>query len=87
MIVTNILSSNFLEESILIANNIPEGIGYEARSMFKLSQIYAALGDSQRSKSFADSAATKRAAIYASRGEVPQSSNENFEHLVLWMLW
>jgi hypothetical protein len=80
------IDRNLLEESVSIAENLAEAQGYLARSCIKLSQIYGRLGNLERQKRYVEEAETIRKTLY-SQGNLPEISAEEYDSLVLWMLW
>jgi hypothetical protein len=82
----SLVPSNLLEESVSIAGNIPEARDYETRAQFRLSRLYRALGNSEKSHQCKVEA--KKARIDISH-DSPDSNftDKNYDDLVLWMLW
>ena len=77
---------NLLEECVSIAENSSEARGYLARANFKLAELHAKLGNVQRSKACKQAARMMRQEI---SGDMSMSSDtqEDYDKLVLWMLW
>ena len=69
-----------------IAENIPEAKGYEARAQFRLSRLYKALGNGEKSQQYEISAKKTRGEIsHDALGS--ELTEKDFDNLVLWMLW
>lgn len=80
------MPSNLLEESVSIAENIPEAKGYEARAQFRLSRLYQALGNSEKSQQFEVEAKKARMEISHDSSDI-NFTDKDYDDLVLWMLW
>jgi hypothetical protein len=78
--------SNLLEESISIADNIPEAKGSEARAQHKLSQLYDTLGNAEKSQECKDMAKKAAAEVLGATPNAAFSEND-YDNMVLWMLW
>ena len=65
-----------------IAENIPEAKGYEARAHFRLSRLYKAFGNEEKSEQY-------RIAAKKTRGDTDRTdlTEKDYDSLVLWMLW
>ena len=79
--------SDFLEESIAIAQKLPEAEGYLARSNFKLAQVYAETGETERSQICKEVAESLRAKISGETKTPSESAATAYDRLVPWMLW
>lgn len=77
---------NLLEESVSIAENIPEAKGCQARALFKLSQLHRKLGDAEKSQRCGLAAKKARLEIGGVAAD-KELAQEDYEGLVLWMLW
>ncbi|KAJ6260258.1 LOW QUALITY PROTEIN: hypothetical protein Dda_4482 [Drechslerella dactyloides] len=77
--------ASLLDESINIADNIPYGMGYSARSRYKLSQIYR----EKKLLEFANEALMSAEVLRAQLAPQPLAppSQEEYDKLVLFMLW
>ena len=78
--------SNLLEESVSIAEAIPEAKGYEARAQFRLSRLYKALGNEEKSEQY-EIAAKKAHGEISHNNLGPDFTEKDYDSLVLWMLW
>lgn len=69
-----------------IAETTPEVKVYEARAQFKLSRLYKALGNSEKSQQYEVAAKKARGEITHDTLEV-DLTEKDYNSLVLWMLW
>ncbi len=76
----------FLEESCTIAQNLPEGGGYLARSQFKLSQVLQMMNDGERSRACREAADALRYKLSGTKVDT-DITEAFFVKLVPWMLW
>jgi hypothetical protein len=81
-----LVPSNLLEESVSIAENIPEAKGYEARAHFRLSRLYMTLGNGERSHQCEVAAKKVRTEISQDSSDT-DFTEKDYDALVLWMLW
>ncbi|KAF3914379.1 hypothetical protein ABW21_db0200721 [Orbilia brochopaga] len=77
--------ASLLDQSIIIADNVPYGMGYSARSRYKLAQIYREKGLTEFANEALMSAEVLRSQL-SSRPLAPPSQEE-YDRLVLFMLW
>lgn len=79
-------SRNLYEESASIAEKLPGGDGYRARSCHRLGRLYAVLGDEAKSQDRFKTARDLKMRLKPS-GNDGQSDDSVYDELVLWMLW
>ena len=75
-----------LDECVSIAESLPEGKGYLARAMFKLSLVHAREGNVEQSEACRATASQ----LYVSlNGDLPsiEETEDSYSKLVVWMLW
>jgi hypothetical protein len=80
------VSSNLLEESVSIAENIPEAKSYEARAQFRLSWLYRQLDNGEKSHQCEIAAKNARMEILQDTSDT-DLTEKDYDDLVLWMLW
>lgn len=75
-----------LDECVFIAGSLPEGKGYLARAMFKLSLVHAREGNVEQSKVCKEIASQLHSSHY---GDLPhvEETEDSYGRLVVWMLW
>jgi hypothetical protein len=71
---------------VSIAENIPEAKGSEARAQFRLSLVYKALGNGEKSQQY-EIAAKKARAEIINDTLTTDLTEKDYDRLVLWMLW
>ncbi|EWC47543.1 hypothetical protein DRE_03163 [Drechslerella stenobrocha 248] len=76
---------SLLDQSVVIADKLPHGVGYSARSWYKLSQMYREKGMAK----LADEALMSAEALRSELSPRPLSppSQEEYDKLALFMLW
>ncbi|KAK6359412.1 hypothetical protein TWF696_000572 [Orbilia brochopaga] len=77
--------ASLLDQSIIIADSVPYGMGYSARSRYKLSQIYREKGLLDFANEALMSAEVLRSQL--SPRPLAPPSLEEYDKLVLFMLW
>ena len=83
----NIASAvSLLIESIQIAENLPEGKGYEARAKFKLGTIYSSQGEMEQGQNWKLAAKSLREELIGEGGN-EKEDEESYDALCVWMLW
>ena len=83
----NIASAvSLLLEGIQIAENLPEGKGYEARAKFKLGMIYVDRGEMDQSQILKMAAKSLKQELVDEDGN-EEESEESYDTLCVWMLW
>lgn len=78
---------SLLNESILIAENLPEGKGYDARSKYKLGTIYEGRGELKQSHALKTAAKSLRQELVSEQGSKEEDGGDTYEKLCVWMLW
>ncbi len=77
---------SLLNECVSIAENLPEGKGYEARARFKLGMIYESRGELEQGQALKTAARSLRRELIGEEG--PEEEDEDvYEKLCVWMLW
>ena len=77
---------SLLEECVSIAENLPEGKGYEARAKFKLGMIYASQGKLEQSRAVMVTAKALRGELVGEK-DGRAEDEADYESLCVWMLW
>ncbi|KAL2351517.1 hypothetical protein BJ546DRAFT_1029279 [Cryomyces antarcticus] len=76
-----------LEQSVSFAKSLEEAEGYFARAKFQLGRMYAALGQTDQGKDCMKAANQARRRVTKDLALSDVDSEDEFEKLVLWMLW
>ena len=79
---------SLLNECVSIAENLPEGRGYEARAMFMLGIIYASQGELEQSRALRVTARSLRQGLVDEKvDDEGDEDADDYEKLCVWMLW
>ena len=77
---------SLLDECVSIAENLPEGKGYDARAKFKLGSIYASHGELEKSRTLKAAARSLKRELTAEEGG-EEEGEEDYAKFCVWMLW
>lgn len=77
---------SLLNESVSIAENLPEGKGYEARAKYKLGSIYESRWELEQSHALKTAAESLRQELVGEQGS-EEDDEDAYEKLCVWMLW